>query len=257
MAGAAAILGHVALLLAVLSGRATPPAVEPPPMVLSLIDLTPPARPAPPSETPDSAAAAPAAAAAVPVATPTPEPKRRPAPRLVPPIAPTEVAPRLAPPSPPAPAPEATVSAAQLAAATTADSEGAAAGGSGEGTGQGGSGEGSGGGGRCDMVRRLQTALRRDGRIEAAVRRAPGGAARGSRPLVVWNGDWVQSGGEDGKGLAGLRQAIAVEVAFAPKACRTQAMRGLVLISLNDAPGSPRVVLGADRWRWSDMVFAR
>jgi hypothetical protein len=74
---------------------------------------------------------------------------------------------------------------------------------------------------------------------------------------MVWNGDWVRHGDEDGKGLASVRQAIAVEVAFAPRPCRSQPMHGLVLLSLNDHAGGARVVLGAGAWRWSDLLFAR
>src|SRR5665213_4089403 len=101
------------------------------------------------------------------------------------------------------------------------------------------------------MVRRLQAALRRDARIQAAVAEAHRGS--GSAPAVlVWNGDWIRSGLEDGKGLAGVRQAIMVEVAFAPAACRAEPMHGLVLISLNDGPGAARLALGSGAWRWSD-----
>ena len=84
--------------------------------------------------------------------------------------------------------------------------------------------------------------------------RAAGG--RGAA-IMVWNGDWVRSGGEDGKGLAGVRQAIALAVAFAPESCRAAPMRGLVLISLTDSAGSAGLALGARRWRWSDLLFAR
>jgi hypothetical protein len=131
---------------------------------------------------------------------------------------------------------------AQLAGALTAGGGGS------------GGGSGGGGGGRpCDMVRRLQDALRRDSKVQTAVAEArrTGGA------LLVWNGDWIQSAGEEGKGLASVRQAIMIEVAFAPEACRAEPVHGLVLISLNDGPGSARLALGSRAWRWSDLLFAR
>jgi hypothetical protein len=106
------------------------------------------------------------------------------------------------------------------------------------------------------MVRRLQAALRGDAAIQATLAQAHRSGAAGA-PILVWNGDWVRRDDQDGKGLAGVRQAIAVEVAFAPKPCRNQPMRGLVLLSLNDRPGAPRIVLGAGAWRWSDLLFAR
>ena len=55
----------------------------------------------------------------------------------------------------------------------------------------------------------------------------------------------------------GVRQAIVMEVAFAPEACRAEPMSGLVLIAMNDAPGAARLVLGAGQWRWSDLLAAR
>lgn len=146
---------------------------------------------------------------------------------------------------------------AQLAGALTA--------GSGRGSGQGaGSGSGSGAGngpgssgGTCDMVERLETVLRRDSRILATATQAHStisGAHQDRGALLVWDGDWLRNPGQEGKGLAGLRQAIAVEVAFAPAACRAQSVNGLVLIRLGDAPGDPRIALGAGRWRWSDLL---
>ncbi|MEI9963880.1 MAG: hypothetical protein WDM92_03465 [Caulobacteraceae bacterium] len=102
------------------------------------------------------------------------------------------------------------------------------------------------------MVRRLQDALRRDRRVQDAVARQADG-----RALMVWNGDWIRSTGEDGKGLAGVRQAIVMEVAFAPEACRAQPMHGLVLLSLADGAGSGRLALGAGAWRWTDLLLAR
>jgi hypothetical protein len=104
------------------------------------------------------------------------------------------------------------------------------------------------------MIRRLQRVLRADGRVRAAVNNAH---AAGGRPLIVWRGDWIQSSGEDGKGLAGLRQAISMEVAFAPESCRAEPVRGVVLLSLSDSPGGARIALGAGTWRWSDLLFAQ
>ena len=75
--------------------------------------------------------------------------------------------------------------------------------------------------------------------------------------MMVWDGDWVRSNGEDGKGLAAVREAIMWEVAFAPKECRTQPVRGLVLLSMNQARGSARLAVGAGEWRWSDLLTPR
>ncbi|RAK59883.1 hypothetical protein DJ021_08725 [Phenylobacterium hankyongense] len=101
------------------------------------------------------------------------------------------------------------------------------------------------------MTRRLQGALRKDPRVQAAVAEAHAGKA-----LMVWNGDWVRHTGQDGNGLAAVREAIMWEVGFAPQACRAEAMRGLVLISLADGPGAPRLVVGGGYWRWSDLLGA-
>lgn len=101
------------------------------------------------------------------------------------------------------------------------------------------------------MAARLQDALGKDRLVRSAV----GGFA--GRAIRVWNGDWVRSGTEDGKGLAAVREAIMWEVAFAPLACRTQPVRGLVVVSVAGARGPVRLALGAGQWRWSDLLGAR
>ncbi len=106
-------------------------------------------------------------------------------------------------------------------------------------------------GGACDMARRLQDSLRRDRLVQAALIQVGAG-----RSLLVWNGGWVQSAGEDGKGLAAVREAILWEIGFAPPACRAQSVRGLILFSLSDARAA-RIVLGSDAWRWSDLLVPR
>ncbi|MDR3513738.1 MAG: hypothetical protein P4L73_19045 [Caulobacteraceae bacterium] len=106
-------------------------------------------------------------------------------------------------------------------------------------------------GGACDIARALQGALRRDPLVRSAV------AAYAGKAIMVWNGDWVRSRGEDGKGLAAVREAILWEVAFAPKACRAEPMHGLVVISLNQAQGTTRLAVGQGEWRWSDLLAPR
>jgi hypothetical protein len=101
------------------------------------------------------------------------------------------------------------------------------------------------------MARLLQGKLRKDPLVQAAVARSAGKA------IVVWNGDWVRSLGEDGNGLAAVRESMIWEIGFAPEACRAKPVYGLVLLSLNDAPGSARLAVGAGQWRWSDLLASR
>lgn len=116
---------------------------------------------------------------------------------------------------------------------------------------------GAGPAGRCDMARQLQAALRRNALVQAAVADAHRAGGASGRAMFVWNGGWVRSRGQDGNGLAAVREAIMWEIAFAPEACRAQAVHGLVLISLDDGPGAERLVVGSGEWRWSDLLRAR
>jgi hypothetical protein len=112
-------------------------------------------------------------------------------------------------------------------------------------------GEGGAGGSGCDMARAVQQALRRDPLVRAAVE----DANRLGKAIMLWNGDWVRSGEQDGKGLSAVREAIMWEVAFAPEACRNQRVHGLVLLSLAD--GVTRFAIGSGDWRWSDLLGVR
>ena len=101
------------------------------------------------------------------------------------------------------------------------------------------------------MARWLQTALRKDARVQAAVAEAHRGKA-----VMIWNGDWIRDGLQDGNGLAAVREAIQWEVGFAPAACRSEPVHGLVLISLNE-PRPTRLAVGVGDWRWSDLLTLR
>jgi hypothetical protein len=107
------------------------------------------------------------------------------------------------------------------------------------------------------MARRVQAALRKDPRVQAAVADAHRAAGPTSKALFLWNGDWIRSRGQEGEGLAAVREAIMWEVAFAPEACRAEPVHGLVLFSMNDGPGSAGLVVGSGNWHWSDMLRPR
>lgn len=259
MAGAISLAAHVAVLLPVLFAQRGPPPAwptqeAPPPVMVTLFKPPPRPEPAPapaadpqpPAGPPTPTPAAPPAKARPTPPAPAPRPSRAP----VPP--PPEVE-TIAARAPAPPAPMATLSDAQLAGATVAGPGGGVGGRGGGGATGGGSGAGDGG---CDMVRWLQDALREDPEVRAAVNRAQGEVGPG-KALLVWNGDWIRNPGEAGEGLAGVRQAIAMEVAFAPQACRAQPMRGLVLIRFSDAADGARLVLGKGAWRWGDMLRGR
>jgi hypothetical protein len=221
---ALSLAGHLALGAAAVFGwRAAPAPPEPPPIVVALVTLP------------------------APIPSPAPQPLPRPA-REEPTPRAGSAAPKRPSADAPAPArPSRAAAPALLAAAPTpgaglsdADLAGAARAGDG------------GGGGACDMARRLQAALRRDPMVNAAAASAT--LEADGRALLVWNGDWVQSGGDNGKGLQVVREAVAWEVAFAPPACRAAPVRGLVLLTLGDQPGAARIALGSDQWRWSDLL---
>jgi hypothetical protein len=244
-AAAIAVLAHAALLPVLLAaqgetGMLSMPEAPTPVWVELVPPPTPPPPPppaptlAPPPPGPKAETPTPAPAEAQPAPTVRP-PATRPPPRLRParptPRMESVPLPAAVPPTPPEIAMP-TIGDAQLAGALRA---------------------GSGNGGGCDLVREIQNALRDDAEVREAVTTAHR-TAGSNRALLVWDGDWRQTPGQSGKGLAGVRQAIALEVAFAPQACRREAMRGMVLITLSDAPGAPRVALGTGSWRWSDLL---
>jgi hypothetical protein len=112
-----------------------------------------------------------------------------------------------------------------------------------------------GSGGACDMVRALQAALRKDALVQAAV--ASAGRSGTGKAILVWNGDWVTTPGEAGRGLSAVREAILWQVGFSAPACRSASVHGLVAISLSDTPSVARLVLGGGDWRWSDLLTPR
>ena len=225
----------------------------PPPILVSLRPPDPPPVPSPEPEAQSSQGGS-TAPETVSAPEPPPPPVRVRAARPTTQVEPLPIAPTPAPvrDAPPVVAAMPVLSAGQLSGALRAGSgAGPGAGGSGAGSG---SGAGDGAGASCDMVARLQAALKDHASIRAAIAAVPG-AADGA--VLVWDGEWIQSPGQAGRGLATVRQAIAVEVAFAPAVCRAGRVNGLALISLGDGPDAPKLVLGKASWRWSDLVSTR
>lgn len=224
LSAAGSVAAHALVAVVLLHVRSTPPAPpEAPPMLVSLVALPPPPPPEPKPGKP-VAKARPAPARPKP---PQPAPRKLSRPAKAPPT----VAPILAAAGPASRGDA--VSDAELSGAATA-------------------GSGSGGGGRaCNMAQWLQTRLRNDRTVRAAL------AGSDGRAIRVWNGAWVRHGEEEGDGLSQVREAIMWHVAFAPEACRAEPVRGLVLLSLADGPGSPRIVMGASAWKWSDLLHSR
>jgi hypothetical protein len=106
----------------------------------------------------------------------------------------------------------------------------------------------------CNMIRFLQTALRKDAMVQSAMAEAHRAAGSTGKALVVWDGDWMKSPNQEGKGIAAVREALLWEIAFAPESCRAEPVHGMALITLTDSPGGSRLVLGSGVWRWSDLL---
>lgn len=241
---AVSLAAHLVVLAVIVTLRPEfTPELSPPPMQVSLIELQPPPPPEPPPpKVPEPAPAGPpkpdpAPPAKAPVKPPAAKAIARQSPRP-PTVVPVPLAGKA---DTIQPGPE--LSDGELAAARSA--------GTGGGGGSGGNGEG------CDMTAWLQDKLRKDPEIRSALARARQSPSYSGKPILVWNGAWTPNHGQEGLGLAGVREAIMMEVAFAPAACRAEPMRGHVLIAVEDRPGAAKLALGTGAWRWSDLLNAR
>ena len=209
---------------------ASPPPPEPPsPVMVTVVEEPKPQSPGPADAPPGQAGLAPTPAPPAPIHVAAPAP----APRPVASAKPVQVAEDAATPAPDDMSD--VMNESQLAGAASADGAGAGGG-------------GGGGGGDCNTARVVQQALQKDPLVRVAV----GDAHRLGKSVMLWNGDWVRSGGQEGKGLSAVREAIIWELAFAPEACRNKQVHGMVLLSLAD--GNTRFAIGSGNWRWSDLL---
>jgi hypothetical protein len=229
------VVAHLMVLAALFWPHAghPPPPAEPSPVLVTLVELPKPEPPAPPGPS------------APPGSPNTPQSKVSGTQNAVRPSLPHPAAPLpvLAAATTPKPDNSDLLNESQLAGVITADDEGV-----GDGAGGGG---GGGGGGGCNTARVVQQALQRDPLVRSAVE----DAHRLGKSVMLWNGDWVRSGEQDGKGLSAVREAIIWELAFAPEACRNKRVHGLVLLSLAD--GSTRFAIGSGDWSWADLLEVR
>ena len=229
------LVSHLVILAVAVRVAAPPGAFEPRPMTVELVAPPPVMVPPPPKPAPRPARAK-RAAARPPVKAkdrrpPSPPKFARPTPVRARPIQARRAVLNADDTSMALATPD--LSAAQLAGAATA-----------------GSGAGAGLGGGCDMGRRVQEALLKDALVQSSIARLSG------RAILVWDGDWVWMAGDAGKGLTAVRQTMMWEIAFAPEACRSEPMHGLVVLRA-DASGSVRLGVGSGQWRWSDLLTPR
>jgi len=168
------------------------------PKYVVMVDIVPPPEPLLAEKSPEPAPSGPPAATPTPSQAAkteatakapqvTPKPQTAPPPpvhRTPPPVMPTEVV-HVA--SGPAVPDIRLLGEGELAGALVAGS--GAGGGAGDGGSGGGGDGGSGSGGRCDMAGRLQALVRRDGRIQSAVRHAQASLGAGRRAMQIWDGD--------------------------------------------------------------------
>jgi hypothetical protein len=106
----------------------------------------------------------------------------------------------------------------------------------------------------CHVGQSLEAALRRNPRVLAAVIQARRPSSTFGNAIVIWNGDWVRSRDEDGKGLAAVREAISLQIVSESPKCLAQPMRGQILIAFGQAADDASLAIGGTAWRWSDLL---
>lgn len=104
----------------------------------------------------------------------------------------------------------------------------------------------------CDLTQWLQTALQNNPQSQVALAQIPRPARSVANALMLWNGRWVDMPVAAG-GLQTLRAAVLAGVASAPAACRSEVIRGPVLLTLADPAGSTILAIGSGEWRWDDL----
>ena len=104
----------------------------------------------------------------------------------------------------------------------------------------------------CDLTQWIQTALQNNPQAQVALAQIPRPARSVANAMMLWNGRWVQMPAVAG-GLQTLRAAVLAGVASAPQACRSEVIRGPVLLTLADPGGSTILAIGSGEWRWDDL----
>ena len=104
----------------------------------------------------------------------------------------------------------------------------------------------------CDLTQWLQTALQNNPQSQVALAQIPRPARSVANAMMLWNGRWVEMPAAAG-GLQALRAAVLAGVASAPAACRSEVIRGPVLLTLADPAGSTILAIGSGEWRWDDL----
>lgn len=106
----------------------------------------------------------------------------------------------------------------------------------------------------CDITGAIQTALRLDPVVHNSLQLIPSKERTAANAVVVWNGQWLGSGGiGPDPAFDSLRGAIRQIVSAAPVECRDRQLVGPQFMLIPNGETTVTLVFGNASWRWSDL----
>ena len=111
------------------------------------------------------------------------------------------------------------------------------------------------GGAACELTGALQASLQTDPSVQEALERVPASSRSVANALLLWNGDWMDSGEMGGEAaLAPIRDVVVAGVLSEPADCRSRTIQGPRFLSVTTSSGTALLVFGSGVWRWGDIL---